>query len=300
MDKHNNYNNQLYSHSEPQTYHELESYLKKGKRRINTTDRPIANNTRVIKRSPTSIAIKLHNTDVITLFENGSIQLNTDGWKTVTTKDRMTRFLSAGISIYSERFIWYVRLDKKVYLYEDYMIITHDRFVTDANGKAIKEHSKSIEKKKRNQLKKIDKYIKTFLKELNDGNIDAPSAGDCWICQAFNGQPIADKMFDGKLVDGKLETTPFKENPHCNCIQSHIDEKYFVPTLLWNAIKSECYDPDGIFGNPDMTYGLSQFDKHNISCWFNPDSEHKPFSSDMTIRRLQKIMKQFITKQLNF
>jgi hypothetical protein len=180
------------------------------------------------------------------------------------------------------------------------MIISHDGSVTNANGNAIPKHSKSNEKKKRNQLKKIDNYIKGFMKALRYGEVPAPSMGDCWICQAFNGQPIADKMFEGKLEHGQLVTTPFKENPHCNCIQEHINENYFVPTLLWNAIKSECYDPDGQWGNPNMTYGLSDYDKHNLSCWFNPDSEHKTMASDMTIKRLQKIMKQFITKQLNF
>lgn len=296
------YNNQLYSYSDPQSYDQLEDYLSKGRSK---DDRPIANNTRVIRRSPTTIAIKLHNTDVITFFENGSIQLFTDGWKTVTTKDRINRFAPAGISVYSERSIWYLRIGDwqsgKKYLYQDGMVITHDRHITDANGKAIKEHSKAVEKRKRSQLRKIDNYIRKFLAKLNDGKIPAPSGGDCWYCLAYNGQPIAEKMHKGEVINGQIELKPMtdKSNIPTDHIQSHINSNYFVPTLLWNAIKSEFYDADGVFGNPNMTYGLAPIDKHNISCWFNPDSEHKPFAADMTIKRLQKAMKQFIMKQLN-
>jgi len=301
MDKHHGFNNQLYSYSDPQNYKQLEHYLSKGR---NKDNRPIANNTRVIRRSPTSIAIKLHDTDVLTFFEDESIQLFTGGWKTVTTKDRINRFLPTGFGyVHSERFVWYFRLGDwktgKNYLYQELMTITHDKKIIDDDGKSIKEHSPAKEKKKRNQLKKVDNYIRKYMEALQAGKIPAPSSSDCWICQAFNGQPIADKISKGKLVDGKLELTPYNDKPWCDCIQSHIKENYFVPTLLWNAIKSEFYDADGVFGNPNMTYGLSQFDKHNISCWFNPDTEHKPMVSDMTTRRLKKAMKQFITKQLN-
>jgi len=302
MDKHHGYSNQPYSYLEPQSYDQLVHYLAQGVRKANTIDRPIANNTRVIKRTPTTIAIKLHNTDIITFFENGSIQLNTDGWKTVTTKDRMSRFLPTGINVYSEKFLWYLSYNKKRYLYEDHMIITHDGHITNANGNAIKEHSKAKEKKKRNQLKKIDNYIRKFMEALQSGKVPAPGYSDCWVCQAHNGQPIADKMSTLKLIDGQPELIPFNEKPWTyDCIRGHIKENYFVPTLLINAIKSEFYDQEGIWGNPNMTYGLSDFDKHNISCWFHSDdTEHKPMVADMTVRRLKKAMKQFITKQLNF
>lgn len=303
MDKHYGFNSHPYYDRDPQSYIDLNNYLKKGKHRKNTIDRPIANNTRVIRRSPTSIAIRLHATDVITFFDNGSIQLNSDGWKTVTTKDRMTRFLPSGISIYSERFIWYVQFNQKKYLYEDGMYLAYDGYVTDANGNLIKQHSKEIEKTKRIQLRHIDEYIRNYLKALQQGKVK-PDSGDCWICQAFNGQPIADKMFDAKVVNDQVVTTPFKDNPHCNCIQSHIDDKYYVGTLLLNAIKSEFYDPDpeSPFGNPNMTYGLAPCDKHNLSLWMNPEyqKDHKFMAMDLTIRRMQKALKQFITKQLNF
>jgi len=289
---------------DPNNYNDLNFYLQNDKRgkRKSIDDRPIDNNTRVIRRSHNSIAIKLWDTDIITFYDNGSIQLDTGGWKTVLTKERMNQYLPSTIRVYSEQYIWYIRFNKKQYLFENGMYLTYDRIITDSDGNPIAEHSKDVEKKKRSQLKKINEYIQLFLKALQNGEVPAPSQGDCFICQAFNGQPIADKMSEGKLVNGKLELTPFKDNPHCDCIQSHIDEPYFVPTLLWNAIKSECYDAEGIFGNPKMTYGLSRWDKHNISCWFNHDSnlEHKPFASDMTIKRLQKVMKQFILKQLNF
>lgn len=302
MDKHSNYNNHLYSYSDPQSYRQLSHYLSCGKRKDKTTDRPIANNTRVIRRSDDSIAIKLHNTDILTFHSNGAIQLFTGGWKTVTTKDRMNRFLPSGIGVYSEKFIWYLTIgdwrNGKKYLYEDMMWIDANGNVIDQDLNPIPEHSPEAEKAKRKQLRKIDSFIRKGLKRLAAGEI-TQSMGDCFICQAFNGQPIADVMYKGELKDGQLVTTPYKEAPYLDCLQSHIDENYFHFSLVMNAVKSEFYDPDGQFGNPNMTYGLAPIDKHNLSVWANgPDCGHSTMAADMTIKRLQRGLKQFICKQL--
>jgi len=287
MNKHLNYNNHPYSYSDPQSYNHLADYLSKGIRKAKTTDRPIANNTRVIRRSDDSIAIKLHNTDVITFFKNGEIQLFTDGWKTVTTKDRINRFLPSGIGVYSEKHIWYVTIGDwrsgKKYLFEDFMIIDSDRNVFDFEHNPIPEHSKEAEKAKRKQLRQIDNFIRKGLKRLGNGEI-SQSQGDCWICSMK-------QVNTGDSMEG---------NNQYSCIQSHIDEDYFHFSLVMNAVKSECYDPDGNFGNDKMTFGLAPVDKHNLSVWANgPDcSSHSTMAADMTLQRLQRILKQFIMKQL--
>ena len=40
------------------------------------------------KRRGENIALKLHNTDIVTLYPTGDMSLNTGGWYTVTTKER--------------------------------------------------------------------------------------------------------------------------------------------------------------------------------------------------------------------
>jgi hypothetical protein len=64
--------------------------------------RKIANNTWLERRSTNfdsdiedpddEIAVRLHNTDVVTFRRDGAITLNTGGWFTVTTKERINRF----------------------------------------------------------------------------------------------------------------------------------------------------------------------------------------------------------------
>jgi len=39
------------------------------------------------------VAIVLHNTAVVVFYDDGRIKLNTEGWRTVTTKDRLNRCL---------------------------------------------------------------------------------------------------------------------------------------------------------------------------------------------------------------
>jgi hypothetical protein len=67
------------------SYQFYSDFIAKGR---NKTDRPLANNTRVIDRGD-RIAIRLHNTDIVSFFPNGDTEFNSGGWRTMTTKDRM-------------------------------------------------------------------------------------------------------------------------------------------------------------------------------------------------------------------
>lgn len=52
-----------------------------------------------------AISIRLHQTHVVTFHPNGSITLNSGGWRTVTTKRRMNQ---AGARVFQDKFVWYV------------------------------------------------------------------------------------------------------------------------------------------------------------------------------------------------
>lgn len=71
-------------------------------------DRPLANNTRAEYRGSDAIAIRLHATDVVTYHRDGRIVLNSGGWRTVTTRDRINGYSPA--RVYSEHGVWYVSL----------------------------------------------------------------------------------------------------------------------------------------------------------------------------------------------
>ena len=66
----------------------------------------IANNTIEYHRPDGTRVIRLHHTDIIEFLPDGKIRLNTQGWKTVTTKDRMNCL--PGYRIGSVRGQWYV------------------------------------------------------------------------------------------------------------------------------------------------------------------------------------------------
>jgi hypothetical protein len=81
--------------------------------------RKVANNT-YLERRADSIALKLHNTDIITTYPDNTVTLNTGGWQTVTTKARMNEFLPFG-RIYQKDFIWYLSLGNVDHVYDDGM-----------------------------------------------------------------------------------------------------------------------------------------------------------------------------------
>lgn len=302
--------------AELNNYKEAREYLDQGVRKKNTMDRPIANNTRVTQLGEGTIGIKLHNTYIIKYHENPHldcidygdlIELDTGGWKTVTTRDRMNRFCP--LHVWTDRGVMYVSAsnwyelrnnsdEPKVYHFKDHMFFKpNDReFYIKKEGQLVKlkPYSKKDEQKKRKQLKAIDTFIRNYINKLTSGKMDQPGAGDCFYCQG-DSNPNCTIEFGTLSKDEGYKKSEFPNPDH---LIKHMKEKYYVPSIIWSAIRSQCYDSEGVWGNPNMTSGLAQIDKHNISCWFHPESEHKPFSNDLTVMRVRKIMKQYFIQRL--
>lgn len=73
--------------------------------------KPYANNTRVEKRDEDTYILRLHATDIATFHRDGRVTLNSGGWRTVTTMDRLRAVTS---HLYSERGQWYVDAEPDV------------------------------------------------------------------------------------------------------------------------------------------------------------------------------------------
>lgn len=58
----------------------------------NKDKKKLANNT-YAERRDVGIAIRLHQTDILTFYPCGSVVVKTGGWETVTTKGRINRYL---------------------------------------------------------------------------------------------------------------------------------------------------------------------------------------------------------------
>lgn len=70
--------------------------------------RKLANNTYAQRRDADTIAIRLHATDVVTHHRDGRIVLDSGGWNTVTTKQRMNAFTPQMIQVHSIKGRWFV------------------------------------------------------------------------------------------------------------------------------------------------------------------------------------------------
>ncbi len=173
--------------------------------------RQIGNNTFKVEYSGGKSAIRYHHTDIITYHPNGDIILNTDGWLTSTTKERMGYLNETGYSIQQVNKIWYLvnRLTGQKWTYQDGITI-HPNGEVSENGTDPQKLLKVD--------KQIKKYIEGYIKALFDSQISQPGPGDCWGC-------LMKDVKTGKTVMGT------------DHLLSHFEEKYYVPSLLMNAIE---------------------------------------------------------------
>lgn len=68
--------------------------------------RKIDNNTRAYIEYDGSVSVELHNTKVVVLYPNGLVKLQSGGWMTPTTKDRMNRY--SPVRVTQRKGEWYV------------------------------------------------------------------------------------------------------------------------------------------------------------------------------------------------
>lgn len=170
----------------------------------------IANNTVRIEFEDGTIAIRLHNTNVVTTHPNGDITLNTGGWQTLTTKERITTY--SPFRIRQEKGVWTVITSAGSYDFYDGITFRDSVPLevrhTDTKGIA--------------QLKK---RITKFAALITEDNIPMPNGGDCWCCSMHT----AEGKTMGELGD---------DTGH---LLSHIDEGYMHGSLIVNAMRAKGY-----------------------------------------------------------
>lgn len=70
--------------------------------------RKVANNTYLVHLDNNDIAVRLHDTNIIVYHYDGTITLDSGGWHTRVTKDRMNAFLPSHIRVFQEDYDWFV------------------------------------------------------------------------------------------------------------------------------------------------------------------------------------------------
>lgn len=213
-----------------------------------------------------SYAVRLHHTDVVTLHPDGSQTLDSGGWRTVTTKDRINAY--APVRVFSDRGSWFVvptfpgagPIDwERRYAFADGMRVYPDGKV---EGAGIDETA--IRKR---VLRMIGEYIKGYADSVRNVGLTPPSNGDCWGCYMKTASA------DGKaLPPGKGDITGVDH------YLSHFEEKYYVPSLYWRAIQ-----PRGILANPHYNPN---------AVWAIADAEAKRGRTDMIERDLRRYFRE--------
>jgi hypothetical protein len=72
----------------------------------NKYSKPLGNNTKLVKVDDDTFAVKLHHTNVVLIHRDGTYTLNSGGWRTVTTKDRINGYSPA--RVWQKAHVWYV------------------------------------------------------------------------------------------------------------------------------------------------------------------------------------------------
>ena len=71
--------------------------------------RKIANNTWLERLDDELIGVRLHSTYIVKFRANGDVIIDSGGWRTVTTKERINRYAFNGPDgVYQEDYQWYV------------------------------------------------------------------------------------------------------------------------------------------------------------------------------------------------
>lgn len=80
----------------------------------------LGNNTWLFKINEKSYGIMYHSTFILRYFIGGFVQFDTNGWQTVTTKQRLNKF-QPWITISQKNFQWFMHIngDDAIYDYKD-------------------------------------------------------------------------------------------------------------------------------------------------------------------------------------
>jgi len=164
------------------------------------------------------IGVKYHNTVIVLWKPDGTIRLDSGGWRTATLKNRMNEYLPSKYSVWQDKGIWYLhqRDDNtdEVVTFEDGITILPDGFIdlntTGGNSTELL--------KLREQVKE---YAKEFMEALVDGQIGPPKEGDCLYCSYTDGA-------------GQTWGEITKDRTH---VLVHMNEGDYVPALLLRAVE---------------------------------------------------------------
>ena len=179
---------------------------------------------------------RLHNTDIVVIQPNLDIVLNSGGWKTNTTKERINRYLPAGYGICQEKGLWTVQYSEQHTTYYDgsnqskyhkkWEVPFVDGMVLPADGSKPEVHA-DVELDKL-RLKQIREYARECQRLADAGELPHPESGDCFECQF------------------ELRSEDYFKQAGTDHLISHLDERYIVGSLIVKAFLHSGYKQEHI------------------------------------------------------
>lgn len=237
-------------------------------------DRPLkGKNTRLQRRSDQRIAVRYYQTDIVTYvadpdYPSGTVIVSTGGWRSTMTNQRIrewskVRFhckkgqLLTGEWTSPSGFIAFG--DGAVFDAETGLIISG---IVDSPGPSTRE--KALDKR-------VKKYIADYCAHVVEHGLAIPDSGDCWPC-LMKAEDEEKKAARSGLNGTASNPAAFDPMGHDHYL-SHMadDEKYFVPSLLFKALRAKGYR------SPESTFMLLQLDakrgdttliKKTLTWWF--------------------------------
>ncbi len=218
------------------------------------------------------IDIWLHSTIIVHFNPDGTTVYNSGGWRTDTTRRRMEEYglPNVTLSVKNHQMLLTVRGNlrkdgtrtSKTVAFEDGIVVGKRGGLTIPSG-----GSKREAKKQAKTRKMVKKYCDDYIAALSDGKVPAPGLGDCMMCgfKDKDGVTMGDHWGHAHLI-------------------KHIKEKYYVPSLLANAIKEDRGLP------PIATMGLSY--------WWAGEEQAKTFCS-FALQPLKKSLRKYLHKRLD-
>jgi len=158
-----------------------------------------------VRRDGDIIYIQHFDTPILQFFKNGKVIYSTGGWKTKTTKDRLNAY--GPLNIYANSGLWWVGDFKNpIGVYKDGMAYHNGKLYNTATKNEINKY---------NALKKESmEYMKNFIQAAFNGEVAVDTHADCLYCQMGRFEP--------------------QETSH---VISHIEEGYFVTSMLYHGLK---------------------------------------------------------------
>jgi hypothetical protein len=169
--------------------------------------RKVANNTYCERRESGDIAVRLHSTDIATFHPDGTLTLDTGGWATVTTKDRVNRALGNRGRVWSDRGRWHLR-----------GLPFADGITLDESGDVLSDTAGQLEAVAAEDAAnaRMRRDVSRFMRSITPADVVrafGDTSGDCWLCMMRQA----------------------------DCLASHVEEGYFHATLALRAVEARGY-----------------------------------------------------------